>query len=87
MVFSSITFIFYFLPLVLMMYFIVPKKMRNFTLFIVSLFFYAWGEPKYILIMLFSTIVDYTNGRLIDKALQKDQFTQAKFFHGFIHDY
>lgn len=80
MVFSSITFIFYFLPLVLMMYFIVPKKMRNFTLFIVSLFFYAWGEPKYILIMLFSTIVDYTNGRLIDKALQKDQFTQAKFF-------
>lgn len=78
MVFSSITFIFYFLPVVLMLYVMVPKKMRNLILFMVSLFFYAWGEPKYIVIMLVSTMVDYTNGIVIDRALQRNQQTRAK---------
>ncbi|TAH59842.1 MAG: MBOAT family protein, partial [Gottschalkiaceae bacterium] len=47
MVFSSILFLFYFLPLVLITYFISGKRYRNLILFLFSLFFYGWGEPKY----------------------------------------
>ena len=65
MVFSSIPFLYFFLPAVLILYFAVPQKFRNTILFLCSLIFYAWGEPVYITIMLFSTIVDYTNGLLI----------------------
>ncbi len=67
MVFSSITFLFYFFPIVLFSYFLSPSKLKNFTLLIFSLIFYAWGEPIYILIMLFSTVVDYTHSLIIDK--------------------
>lgn len=67
MVFSSITFLFYFLPLVFLCYFLSPYKLKNFTLLFFSLIFYAWGEPVYILIMIFSSIVDYTHAMLIDK--------------------
>lgn len=67
MVFSSITFLFYFLPIVLFSYFLSPSKLKNFTLLIFSFIFYAWGEPVYILLMLFSTIVDYTHALIIDK--------------------
>jgi alginate O-acetyltransferase complex protein AlgI len=67
MVFSSIVFLFAFLPIVLAAYFIVPKKLKNAVLFIVSLFFYAWGEPKYILIMLGSIAVAYVTGLFADK--------------------
>ncbi|WIV13738.1 MBOAT family O-acyltransferase [Proteiniborus sp. MB09-C3] len=65
MVFSSILFLFYFLPFVLIVYFISPRKYRNFILLIASLFFYSWGEPRYIWIMIFSTVLDYTCGRLV----------------------
>lgn len=65
MVFSSIPFLYFFLPGVLILYFALPRKFRNTILFLCSLLFYAWGEPVYITIMLFSTVVDYTNGRLI----------------------
>lgn len=67
MVFSSLTFLFVFLPIVLGLYFLTPSKYRNLILFISSLIFYAWGEPVYILLMIFSTIVDYINGILVDK--------------------
>lgn len=67
MVFSSITFLFYFLPIVLFSYFLSPYKFKNATLLIFSLIFYAWGEPVYILIMLFSTIIDYIHALIIDK--------------------
>lgn len=67
MVFSSITFLLYFLPIVLVLYEIIPKKARNLFLFIASLFFYAWGEPIYVLLMIFSTVSDFTHGKLIDK--------------------
>ncbi|MEG2377278.1 MAG: MBOAT family protein [Clostridia bacterium] len=67
MVFSSITFLFYFLPIVLLVYFLCPRRARNVILLVTSLVFYAWGEPKYVLIMLFSTVVDYTCGLLIAK--------------------
>lgn len=67
MVFSSLTFLMGFLPLVLLMYFVVPKVWKNAVLFLFSLLFYAWGEPVYVCLMIFSTILDYTCGRLVDK--------------------
>ena len=67
MVFSSVLFLLYFLPLTIILYFILPKRARNLALFVVSLIFYAWGEPIYVSIMLFSTYFDYINGRMIDK--------------------
>jgi len=67
MIFSSITFLFYFLPIVLGIYYIVPNKMKNIVLLMSSLFFYAYGEPKYVLIMIISIIFTYLFGILIDK--------------------
>ena len=66
MIFSSILFCFYFLPVVLAVYYISPKNLKNLVLFISSLIFYAWGEPVYVLLMLLSTAVDYTLGRGVD---------------------
>lgn len=80
MVFSSILFLFYFLPVVLLAYFITPKKYRNLTLLFSSLFFYSWGEPRYILIMLFSSVVDYTCGQKIYLNRQKENNHQAKLW-------
>jgi len=60
-------FLFYFLPVVLGLYYLVPRKYKNLLLFLGSLFFYAWGEPIYIALMLFSSVIDYTHGRLIAK--------------------
>ena len=65
MVFSSVFFLFRFLPLFFLLYFLVPGRGKNVILFLGSLFFYAWGEPVYVLLMLFSTVADYVNGQLI----------------------
>lgn len=78
MVFSSLLFLFYFLPIGLGLYYAVPRKFKNLTLFCLSLFFYAWGEPVYIVLMIFSSIVDYTHGMLIEKYRSKKQI--AKLF-------
>ena len=67
MVFSSVVFLFVFLPLVLLLYYIAPKAVRNGILLLASLLFYAWGEPIYVLLMLASTIVAYIAGRGIGK--------------------
>ena len=67
MIFSSITFLFYFLPITLGLYYLVPNKLKNIVLLLASLFFYAYGEPTYILIMLLSVLSTYIFGRLIDK--------------------
>lgn len=67
MVFSSLVFLFAFLPIALLLYFLVPRKWRNFILLIISLIFYAWGEPIYIVLMLFSTLVDFIHGLLVEK--------------------
>lgn len=73
MVFSSIPFIFFFLPVFLIIYYLVPFKLKNIILLIFSLIFYAWGEPVYILLMVFSSIVDYTNGMLLKKTKSKSK--------------
>ena len=67
MVFSSITFIFYFLPIVLAIYYIAPKKFKNIVLLIASFVFYFYGEPTYVLLMMFSIFITYIFGLLIDK--------------------
>ncbi|MEK5333344.1 MBOAT family O-acyltransferase [Lysinibacillus sp. FSL W8-0992] len=67
MVFSSLLFLFVFLPIVLTLYYCSPRKIRNLILFLMSLIFYAWGEPVYIVIMLVSTLTDYSFGLLLDK--------------------
>lgn len=68
MVFSSLLFMFRFLPLVLILYYVSPVKFRNIILFLFSLFFYAWGEPKYVFLMLASITIDYKIGKLINKS-------------------
>ena len=59
MVFSSILFIFRFLPIAMGIYFLTPKKLKNLSLLILSLIFYSWGEPRYFLLMIASIFVDY----------------------------
>ena len=67
MLFSSIPFLYFFLPCVLFLYFVVPKRLKNTVLMFVSLFFYAWGEPKYVLLMAATILVNYGLGLLIEK--------------------
>lgn len=71
MVFSGITFLYYFLPCVLLLYFLAPAKAKNTVLLMASLFFYAWGEPVYILLMLFSIFIGYIAGLLLEKTIQR----------------
>ena len=78
MVFSSILFIFYFLPLTLLLYYAGPSRLRNLVLLVMSLAFYSWGEPVYISIMLFSTVFDYGNGIAIEKCLSSGRKRAAR---------
>ncbi|MED9904452.1 MAG: MBOAT family O-acyltransferase [Lachnospiraceae bacterium] len=71
MVFSSVLFLFRFLPIFFICYFMAPKRMRNLVLFFGSLIFYAWGEPVYVVLMLFSTLSDYIHGLLIARYREK----------------
>ncbi len=78
MVFSSLLFLFRFLPIVLILYFAAPDRAKNIVLFFTSLIFYAWGEPRYILLMLASILVSYTGGRLVDRFLRAGEEHRAK---------
>lgn len=71
MVFSSLFFLCVFLVVVFVVSICLPKRLRNLWLLLASLFFYAWGEPRYILIMLFSTVFDYLNGLAIGAATKR----------------
>lgn len=80
MVFSSSIFIFAFLPLLLFLYFISKKNIKNYVLLFFSLVFYAWGGPKFLFVMLFIVAVDYILAILINTAQEKDCKKQAKLF-------
>ena len=71
MVFSSLYFLFLYLPIVLLIYYITPLRWRNLFLLVANLVFYAWGEPVYILIMFVSIAIDYTHGMLVEKNKRK----------------
>ncbi|MEY8336827.1 MBOAT family O-acyltransferase [Lachnospiraceae bacterium 62-35] len=74
MVFSSIPFLFFFLPTCLVLYYALPLKLKNHILLAFSLVFYAWGEPVYIILMLFASAVDYTNGQMMERFGAKDRY-------------
>ena len=78
MVFSSLLFMFRFFPCVLILYFLAPKKLKNGILFLASLVFYAWGEPVYVLLMLFSTVVDYFHGYMTARFKEQGKTGKAK---------
>ena len=71
MLFSSISFIYYFLPILLIVYFLVKNKYKNFVLLLFSLIFYFLGEPKYIIVLILSCIINYYLGKLIEKTNKK----------------
>ncbi len=72
MVFSSIIFLFVYLPAVLLLYYITPKKGRNLLIFVVNLIFYGWGEPKLVVLMIISTLINYISGLLIGNMKNDD---------------
>ncbi len=78
MVFSSLLFLFRFLPIVLLGYFILPKKFRNLFLLIFSLVFYAWGEPTFVLLMMASIGINYVGGIAVDLYKKHDSLKCAK---------
>jgi len=78
MVFSSLTFLYAYLPIVLAVYFAVPLRWRNLVLLIVSLFFYGWGEPVYVLIMIASIIINWLFGKGISAYRDKDRKRAGK---------
>ena len=78
MVFSTPYFLFLYLPIVLLLYYLSPLKLRNLTLLIVNLVFYGWGEPVYILIMFASILIDYTHGMLVTRCKARGNLRGAK---------
>lgn len=78
MIFSSVFFIFVFLPVVLLAYFLVPKKFKNVVILIASLIFYAWGEPIYIVLMVFSILFNYLSGLEIDDCKERGDVLKGK---------
>ncbi len=79
MLFSSLTFLFLFLPLVLLLYFIMPSRtLKNLLLFLSSILFYAWGEPIYVVLILFSTFSDYMLSKMVQKEKDNDNPKKAK---------
>lgn len=78
MIFSSLLFLFRFLPAVLITYYIVPRSVRNLVLLLFSLLFYAWGEPVYIILMLISILVSYTGGIVVDRMKREGRQRGAK---------
>ncbi len=73
MLFSSIPFLYYFLPIFLIIYFLVPTVLKNTVILVFSLAFYAWGEPKYVFLMILTVLVNYFMGILIDKYRKFDK--------------
>ncbi len=77
MVFSSLVFLFVYLPAVLLVYYISPAKWRNIVLFILNMIFYGWGEPVYLLLMMLSIVVDYLLGMGIEKYREKPKIAKG----------
>ena len=80
MVFSGLYFLFSFLPLVLILYFLVPEFLKNLVLLLASIFFYAWGEPVYVFLMLFSAAFNFVVGLDIDGAVKSEKKKLLIFF-------
>ena len=81
MLFTSISFLYYFLPTVILLYFIVPKKAKNFVLFVASILFYFYGEPKYVFLMLIEILISYIGAIIIDKNNKKSTLITLIVIH------
>ena len=79
MVFSSLLFLFRYLPIVLILYYLVPKRFRNLVLLLVSLVFYAWSEPVYVVLMIVSILISWTGGLLVDRFLERGNDRKARW--------
>ncbi|MGP1569598.1 MAG: MBOAT family O-acyltransferase [Eubacteriales bacterium] len=77
MLFSSVTFLVYFLPIAILVYYMVPARFKNLVILVESLFFYSWGEPVYILLMITSIIINYASGIAISNIKSCSKFTNA----------
>ena len=86
MLFTSISFLYYFLPALIIIYFITPKKYKNIILLIASLLFYFYGEPKYVFLMIAEIIIAYIGAILIDKYKNqsKNILITTLFIHVFL---
>ena len=82
MLFSSNIFLFLFLPITLAGYYLLPKSYRNFFLLIMSLIFYAWGEPKFVLVMIGSILFNYSMAMLVSWQRQRKVFSRVVLFIG-----
>lgn len=80
MLFSAITFLYFYLPVTVLIYFIAPKPAKNAVLLLGSLFFYGWGEPKYLILMVISIIQGYVLGLLIDKSKRDKKEKPSKLY-------
>ena len=83
MVFSSLLFLFRFLPITFLIYYLVPFRFKNTVLFLASLFFYTWGEPKFFPVMLISIGVNYVAGLLMERYDQRPQLRRICFWLAF----
>lgn len=73
MVFSSITFLFYFLPALLILYALVPSKLKNLVMILASFVFYAWGEVRFVPVMLSLSVIDFVFAKLMEKNRDHDR--------------
>ena len=80
MIFSSVLFLFRFLPLFMAIYFTAPKRLKNLVLLVGSLFFYAWGEPEYVILMIVSVLFHYAAVLLMERCLESDHKRCAKIW-------
>lgn len=81
MIFTSISFLYYFLPIVIILYFIVPKKFKNFILFLSSIFFYFCGEPIYTFLMIGEIFIAYVGARYLEKHRKKSILVSLLAIH------
>ena len=81
MLFTSISFLYYFLPIVIILYFIVPKKFKNFILFLSSIFFYFCGEPIYTFLMIGEIFIAYVGARYLEKHRKKSILVSLLAIH------
>ena len=86
MLFSSIPFLYYFLPAVLILYFLAPWKLKNAVLLFSSLFFYGWGEPKLLALMAFTIVLFYGCGLAIGRAEAMIETGRTKILHATLRD-
>ena len=84
MLFSSIVFLFTFLPVILILYYLVPRRLKNAVLLLCSLVFYAWGEPVYIFLMIFSIIFNYISGLDIARNLKNRRAARGSLIFNLI---